>query len=82
MPKHPLQRKRCRVGTDRETLLELEHEARWGAENAQTNAALVHLTDAEAALYSDLVTDRYGVALRLEQERIDWAYAARRVDGS
>ncbi|MEO6714282.1 MAG: Wadjet anti-phage system protein JetD domain-containing protein [Mycobacteriales bacterium] len=30
-------------------------------------------------LYADLVSDRWGVALRLEQERIDWAWVAARL---
>ncbi len=62
---------------DRDTLL--AHEQRWGAEPAPTNSALPGLTDAEAELYSDLVTDRLGHAVRLEQERIDWAWASRRL---
>lgn len=63
---------------DRDTLL--AHEARWGAESTPTNVALTRLTDAEFALYTDLVTDRYGSAVRLEQERIDWAWACRRLE--
>ncbi|MFT4234311.1 MAG: DUF2220 family protein [Microbacterium sp.] len=62
---------------DRETLL--AHEDRWGSEPKPTNAALRHLTATEHALYSDLVTDRYGTAIRLEQERIDWAWALARL---
>ncbi|QIM15634.1 hypothetical protein G7067_03120 [Leucobacter insecticola] len=57
---------------DRDTLL--AHESRWGEEPTPTRAELSGLTDAEAALYEDLVTDRYGRAVRLEQERIDWAW--------
>jgi hypothetical protein len=34
---------------------------------------LPHLTEAEAALYRDLVEDRYGHHVRLEQERISYA---------
>jgi len=62
---------------DRDTLL--KHEPRWGAEDRPTNARLPELTDAEEALYADLVTDRFGPSIRLEQERIDWAWAMRRV---
>lgn len=62
---------------DRETLF--AHEARWGTEPAPTNASLPSLTDAERELYEDLVTDRYAPALRLEQERLDWGYVARRL---
>ncbi|QBE48884.1 Wadjet anti-phage system protein JetD domain-containing protein [Leucobacter triazinivorans] len=60
---------------DRETLI--AHAQRWGAESSPTNSALSGLTDAEAELYSDLVTDRLGRAVRLEQERIDWTWASR-----
>jgi hypothetical protein len=37
-----------------------------------TEIALPHLTEAEAALYRDLVEDRYGHHVRLEQERISY----------
>ncbi|MBN9611905.1 MAG: hypothetical protein J0H64_00270 [Actinobacteria bacterium] len=54
---------------DRETLF--AHEPRWGTKPSPTNSALSGLTAAEAELYSDLVTDRLGRSVRLEQERID-----------
>lgn len=66
------------VMMDRETLL--AHEERWGSEKAPTDAALPHLTEPEAALYADLVTDRYTRAVRLEQERIDWSWVERHLD--
>lgn len=62
---------------DRETLL--AHEARWGHEPKSTAAVLDHLTGEEASLYADLVSDRYGPRIRLEQERIDWEWALRRL---
>lgn len=62
---------------DRETLL--AHEARWGHEPQPTAAHLAHLTEDEAGLYSDLVTNRYGASIRLEQERIDWNWALRQL---
>jgi hypothetical protein len=37
--------------------------------------AIEHLSGAEQALYCDLRGDRWGVRLRLEQERIGWDYA-------
>ncbi len=40
-----------------------------------------HLDDAEQALYRDLRGDRWGVRLRLEQERIGWDYAWKRIAG-
>lgn len=63
---------------DRETLL--AHRERWGSEASPTAAELDRLTADEAALYSDLVTDRFGERLRLEQERIDWTWAEERFD--
>jgi hypothetical protein len=57
---------------DRATLL--SHEERWGTEPRPTSARLGRLDADEAALYSDLVTDRYGAHVRLEQERIDWEW--------
>jgi len=58
---------------DAETLH--QHRERWGQEPTPTTAALSRLTPAEQTLYGDLVTDRHGDRLRLEQERIDWAWA-------
>ncbi len=62
---------------DRETLL--AHESHWGQETDPTNVALTGLNAAESTLYSDLVTDRYGRSLRLEQELIDWEWAVQRL---
>ena len=62
---------------DRETLL--AHRDRWGTEPAPTTARLGRLTGAEQALYRDLVGDRLGDRLRLEQERVDWAWAGERL---
>lgn len=62
---------------DRETLL--EHRERWGREPTPTAARLDRLTPAETALYSDLVSDRLGDAVRLEQERIDWSWVEARL---
>lgn len=61
---------------DRPTLL--EHRERWGHESTPTRARLDRLSSDEAAVYDDLVTDRLGDRVRLEQERIDWAWAAPR----
>jgi len=62
---------------DRATLL--HHRDRWGTESKPTSARLPRLTDTEASLYADLVTDRWGSTVRLEQERIDWAWVAERL---
>lgn len=58
---------------DRPTLL--EHQERWGHESTPTRARLDRLSPDEAALYDDLVSDRLGDHLRLEQERIGWDWA-------
>ncbi len=63
---------------DRETLL--AHRDRWGAEAAPTHARLEYLSTAEAALYRDLVEDVYAPALRLEQERLAWAWVKAAID--
>lgn len=60
---------------DRATLL--AHEPRWGEEPSPVNSQLSHLSAPEAALFEDLVTDRYGASVRLEQERIDWGWVTR-----
>lgn len=62
---------------DRETLL--AHRDRWGREEMPTAARLRHLTNDEQAVYVDLVEDRLAEKLRLEQERIDWEWAAERL---
>lgn len=61
---------------DRDTLL--AHRERWGHESSPTTANLDRLSPDEAELYADLVADRFGERIRLEQERIDWAWATER----
>jgi hypothetical protein len=53
---------------DRETLL--FHRAHWSVEHTPTRRPLAHLSDAEQALYQDLISDVYGIGVRLEQERV------------
>lgn len=65
---------------DRET--PLAHRERWGHETSPTSAQLTRLDPEESALYADLVTDRLGEAVRLEQERIDWTWARTRLPHS
>jgi hypothetical protein len=55
---------------DRGTLL--AHRDRWVTEPSPTAARLDRLTAEEQALYQDLVTDRLGERVRLEQERVSW----------
>jgi hypothetical protein len=65
---------------DRATLL--RHRDRWVREPSPTAAALSRLTTEESAVYTDLVTDRFGESIRLEQERIDWTWAIERLPHS
>ncbi|WP_396876270.1 Wadjet anti-phage system protein JetD domain-containing protein [Mycolicibacter heraklionensis] len=62
---------------DRETLL--VHRDRWGSEDRPATSVLTRLTLSEHDLYSELVTDGLGERVRLEQERIDWAWVEQRV---
>ena len=55
------------------------HRDRWGRESTPTSASLDRLTAAEAAVYDDLVSDRFAEQVRLEQERIDWAWTLERL---
>ena len=58
---------------DRDTLL--AHRDRWGRDERPTKSALSRLVPFEQDLYEDLVSDVHGERVRLEQERIDWAWA-------
>jgi hypothetical protein len=62
---------------DRQTLL--RHRDRWGEEQSPTAARLDRLTAAESELYAELVSDRWGDAVRLEQERVDWSWVQARL---
>jgi hypothetical protein len=48
----------------------LAHRVQWVDEPKPTQLVLPHLTEAESVLYRDLVEDRYGHHVRLEQERV------------
>ncbi|MBO0981808.1 Wadjet anti-phage system protein JetD domain-containing protein [Microbacterium sp. SD291] len=78
-----LNRVRSRLPQARSVLMDLDtlltHRARWGAEAKPTNVALGHLEAADADVYAVLVTDRHGQRVRLEQERVDWAWAIERL---
>lgn len=63
---------------DRETLL--AHREQLVVEPSPTNAPLPKLTGHEAALYKDLVEDRYGTAVRLEQERVRFSRVERALE--
>ena len=62
---------------DRATLL--DHRQRWGSGTRPTSARLGHRTADEASVYADLVGDRYGTSVRLEQDRIDWGWVTGRL---
>ncbi|ATD70008.1 MULTISPECIES: Wadjet anti-phage system protein JetD domain-containing protein [Gordonia] len=62
---------------DRETLV--AHRDRWVIEQRPASSDLVRLTPTERDLYTDLVMDALGERVRLEQERIDWAWAQERL---
>lgn len=58
----------------------LEHRDLWVTEPQPHRAdAIEHLDAAEQALYHDLRGDRWGVRVRLEQERIGWDVAWARI---
>jgi hypothetical protein len=57
----------------------LEHRDRWVREPSPTAARLDRLTPEESAVYADLVSDRLGENVRLEQERVDWAWVEARL---
>ncbi|MEO5837829.1 MAG: Wadjet anti-phage system protein JetD domain-containing protein [Acidimicrobiales bacterium] len=48
----------------------LAHRTQWVEEPRPTNQPLPHLTAEETALYRDLIEDRFGTRVRLEQERV------------
>ncbi|HJR38937.1 MAG TPA: Wadjet anti-phage system protein JetD domain-containing protein [Nocardioidaceae bacterium] len=58
---------------DQQTLL--THRDRWVREGRPATSSLTRLTPAELDLYMDLVTDRLGRRIRLEQERVGWTWA-------
>lgn len=60
---------------DRETLL--RHRDRWVIEERPATSSLNRLTQQESELFAELVSDAHGDRVRLEQERIDWGWAAR-----
>jgi hypothetical protein len=57
---------------DRQTLL--DHRCFWVAEEHQETTGLVNLDEQERQLYDDLRYDRLGNHVRLEQERISYAF--------
>jgi hypothetical protein len=62
---------------DRETLL--AHRSHWGEEPEPARHDLSRLTTEEAAVYDDLRFDRHQPRLRLEQERVGFAWLSDRL---
>src|SRR5258708_25099217 len=60
---------------NRETLM--SHRSLWGREDVPCRAALSRLEEDERALFDDLVSDRLGENVRLEQERVSYAFLER-----
>jgi hypothetical protein len=60
---------------DRATLT--AHRSQWVVEPVPSDAVLAHLDEVESALYRDLAAGAFGVAVRLEQERISFAAIGR-----
>jgi len=57
---------------DEQTLL--AHQAFWGVEGKPERRALAHLTESEQSVYQQLLSNRHGQHVRLEQERIGFDY--------
>ncbi len=63
---------------NRETLM--AHRSFWVCEHAPYRAALSRLEADERTLFDDLVYDRLGEKVRLEQERVSYAFLERHLD--
>jgi hypothetical protein len=57
---------------DRATVL--HHQEQWGHEQSPATRDLPRLNEAEAQLYNDLRSNQFAPALRLEQEKISFAF--------
>jgi hypothetical protein len=57
---------------NKETLL--AHEQLWGEENKPTSRDLAYLRPQEMELFQEIINNRYGKNLRLEQERIGFSW--------
>jgi hypothetical protein len=63
---------------DRETLM--THRPLWGREEVPCRAALSRLDREEQMLFDDLIYDRVGEKVRLEQERVSYALLERHLE--
>jgi hypothetical protein len=79
-----LNRLRLRVPTVRSILMDrqtlLDHLDNVVVEARQTKEPLDALSDGEAQLYGDLIEDRFGHLVRLEQERIRFSAVRRALE--
>ena len=79
-----LSRLRARVPAARSLLMDratlLAHREQLVVESSPTDAALDFLTPEEAAMHRDLIEDRYGPSVRLEQERIRFSAVRRALE--
>ena len=62
---------------DSDTLL--AHESFWVSESKQANRALPRLSESETTLYRELMENRFGAGVRLEQEQIDYQFVLSRL---
>jgi len=65
---------------DSDTLL--AHESFWTNESKPANRVLPRLSESETTLYRELVENRYGTGVRLEQELIDYQFVLSRLRAS
>jgi hypothetical protein len=63
---------------NRETLM--AHRSLWGREDAPCRTALSRLDQDEQALFDDLICDRLGEKVRLEQERVSYAFLEKNLE--
>jgi len=62
---------------DRDTLL--AHETFWGKEPSPASRTPDRLTTNERDLFDELIDNRYGDRVRLEQEQLDFEWVTRRL---
>ncbi len=62
---------------DSDTLL--AHESFWVSESKPANRLLPRLSESETTLYRELVENRFGAGVRLEQEQIDYQFVLSRL---
>jgi hypothetical protein len=80
-----LDRLRTRFPHARSLLMDVDtlraHQSLWGTEADRHTQPLPRLTRTEQDLYADLLANRFGDAVRLEQERIAFGWVTRALQG-